>query len=78
MIQRQNELRELKAQVAKTIPSASVYRFYDKRGKLLYVGVTSRGMKRFFEHGDTASLADPRESVEVPSQKQIRREAERR
>ncbi len=43
--------KEDRQRVVETHPAASVYRFYDERGKLLYVGVTSRGMNRFSEHG---------------------------
>lgn len=31
----------------------SVYRYYDRNGLLLYVGITSRGIKRNREHNDT-------------------------
>lgn len=30
-----------------------VYRFYDAKGRLLYVGLTSRGMTRWMEHADS-------------------------
>jgi predicted GIY-YIG superfamily endonuclease len=33
--------------------STSVYRYYDARGAMLYVGITSRGMQRNYEHNHT-------------------------
>jgi hypothetical protein len=33
--------------------TTSVYRYYDGRGALLYVGITSRGIKRNYEHNHT-------------------------
>lgn len=33
--------------------TTSVYRYYDKHGRLIYVGITSRGVKRNREHNES-------------------------